>query len=321
MDTAAKFLLEFFPNPDSWRMALTVLFALAIFLAGLAVLLAMSRYSDPVRRRMGVAGGMGNSLAESMARTVQAVDQSARFFLPKDEIARKTTLDRLTQAGYRSPQRLAVYYFIRFTLIAGLPGLVLVAVPFFPRVSGNYLLVFLLSAAVFGMIAPSFYLDWKTAKRQRLLRHALPDALDLLVVCCEAGLGLNAALQRVAVEIADIHPAFADDLGIVNAEMQAGIDRDQALKNLAWRTGLEDLKGLAAVLAQSMRFGTSIAQTLRVYSEEFRDKRIQRAEEAAAKLAVKMLFPLGFCLFPGFFVVILGPAMINIYAMFRDLAH
>lgn len=133
------------------------------------------------------------------------------------------------------------------------------------------------------------------ARRQRLLRNALPDAIDLLMVCAEAGLGLNAALLRVAGELNGIHPEFANELAIVNAALRASVDRDQALRNLAQRTGLEDIKGLVTLLAQSVRFGTSIAQALRVYAEEFRGKRMQQAEENAAKLATKLIFPMIFC--------------------------
>jgi tight adherence protein C len=149
----------------------------------------------------------------------------------------------------------------------------------------------------------------------------LPDAIDLLVVCTEAGLGLNAALLRVALAMVDIHPALAEELLLVTSEIRAGVDRSQALTNLSLRTGLDDIKGLVAVLGQSMRFGTSIAQTLRIYSEEFRDKRMQKADLEAAKLATKMIFPLTFCFLPGFFIVALGPTIVNVAALLPNLGH
>ncbi len=137
----------------------------------------------------------------------------------------------------------------------------------------------------------------------------------------EAGLGLNVALIRVALAIVDIHPALAEELLLVSAEIRAGIDRNQAMNNLVLRSGLEDIKGLIAVLGQSLRFGTSIAQNLRVYSEEFRDKRMQKADEEAAKLSTKMIFPLAFCFLPGFFIVALGPTIVNMSAVWSTLGR
>ena len=176
-------------------------------------------------------------------------------------------------------------------------------------------------AGLFGMIAPSYYLDKKIARQQRLLRNGLPDAIDLLVVCTEAGLGLNAAILRVAQVIVEIHPVLAEELLLVTAEMRAGVDRTQAMTNLARRTGLEDIKGLVTVLAQSMRFGTSISQTLRIYAEEFRDKRMQKADEEAAKLATKMIFPLVLCILPSFFIIAIGPAVIKAIAVFSSMGQ
>ena len=146
------------------------------------------------------------------------------------------------------------------------------------------------------------------------MRNGFPDALDLLVVCVEAGLGLSTAIQRVAEEIAVSHPELADDMMLVTTEVRAGIDNVTALKNLAVRSGLEDIRGLVTLLSQSLRFGTSIADTLRVYSEEFRDKRMQAAEEQAAKIGTKLIFPLVTCLFPAFFVVTIGPAILKVLA-------
>ncbi|MEI7995691.1 MAG: type II secretion system F family protein, partial [Methylococcaceae bacterium] len=172
-----------------------------------------------------------------------------------------------------------------------------------------------------GMIAPSYYLDKKIARQQRLVRNGLPDMIDLLVVCTEAGLGLNAALLRVAEVIVEVHPVLAEELLLVSSEMRAGVDRTRAMANLAKRTGVEDIKGLVTVLAQSMRFGTSIAQTLRIYAEEFRDKRMQKADEEAAKLGTKMIFPLVFCILPSFFIIAIGPAIIKAIALFSTLGE
>jgi len=157
--------------------------------------------------------------------------------------------------------------------------------------------------------------------RQREIRSSFPDALDLLVVCVESGLGLAPALQRVADDLVISAPELGGELALVNAEMRAGVERTQALKNLATRTGLDDIKGLVALLVQTMRFGTGVADALRVYSEEFRDKRMQAAEEEAAKIGTKMVFPLVLCLWPAFFLVAVGPAVIRLVDVFKQVSH
>jgi tight adherence protein C len=164
------------------------------------------------------------------------------------------------------------------------------------------------------------WLDHQVAARQRAIRTGFPDALDLLVVCVESGLGMAPALQRVADELSVSHPALGEELALVNAEIRAGVERGVALKNLSDRTGLDDIRGLTALLVQTMRFGTSVAEALRVYSEEFRDKRTQAAEEQAAKIGTKMIFPLVLFLFPSFFLVAIGPAVIGLIDVFSQMA-
>jgi tight adherence protein C len=169
------------------------------------------------------------------------------------------------------------------------------------------------------LILPNVALNHLVERRQKRLRDGFPDALDMLVVCVEAGLGLMAAMQRVADELRFSHPELANEFALVTAEMRAGVDRVTALKGLAARTGLEDVQGLVSLLVQTLKFGTSIAESLRVYAEEFRDKRMQRAEEQAAKIGTKLIFPLIFCLWPSFFVVAVGPAVLRFIEAFRYL--
>jgi tight adherence protein C len=164
-----------------------------------------------------------------------------------------------------------------------------------------------------GYVLPSWMVGRRLKKRQKEMQKALPDALDMLVVSVEAGLGLNQALVRVSEEIYRISPVLSEQLALVNLEIRAGTSREEALRNLAERTGLQDISSLVGMLIQTDRFGTSVAQALRVHSETMRTKRRQRAEEAAAKTTIKMVFPLVFCIFPALFVVILGPALIQIY--------
>ena len=166
--------------------------------------------------------------------------------------------------------------------------------------SGSVVLYAMIAAGV-GMLAPNVVLEKLVDKRMRTISHAFPDALDLLVVCVESGLGLSSALQRVADELEVSHPELARELATVNSEIRVGVQREQAL----------NIRGLVALLVQTMRFGTGVADALRVYSEEFRDKRMQKAEEQAAKMGTKIVFPLVLCMFPCFFIVAIGPAVIR----------
>ena len=177
----------------------------------------------------------------------------------------------------------------------------------------------LLGAAVAGYLIPEAWLLWKISSRQHRLRIAMPDGLDLLVICVEAGLGLDQALLRVAQELALVHPDLSDEIQILNAEMRLGKTRTDALRELARRTGLEDIKALVSMLIQTERFGTSIAQSLRVFSDDLRTKRRQRAEEAAAKISVKMVPVLVIFILPALLVVVAGPAIIGIIRQFFNL--
>lgn len=170
-----------------------------------------------------------------------------------------------------------------------------------------------------GWLTPALYVERRKDARQTRLRGAFPDALDLMVVCVESGLALPQAIERVAEEMSVSQVELAEELATVNAEIRAGIPSATALANLAERTGLEDMRGLVSLLAQSIRFGTSVADTLRIYAEEFRDRRTQAAEEQAAKIGTKLVFPLIFCLWPSFFLVAIGPAMIGVLKAFGRL--
>jgi tight adherence protein C len=227
----------------------------------------------------------------------------------RPEADRQEARSRLIQAGYQATSAPAVFWGTRIALPLMMFAAALTLVPF----AGLLGLLIAVAAGVFGWLVPSFYVDYRIGKRQGELRRALPDAVDLLVTAVEAGLGLNQAIVRVAQEAGHISPAMAEELALVNLEIRAGQSREEALRGLGERTGLDDLRSLAAMLIQTDRFGTSIAQALRVHSDTMRVKRRQRAEEAAAKTTVKILFPLLLCIFPALFVVIIGPAAINIY--------
>jgi tight adherence protein C len=162
-----------------------------------------------------------------------------------------------------------------------------------------------------GILLPDMWLSWRVSSRQHKLRKALPDALDLLVICVEAGLGLDQALLRVSQDMRISHEVLSEELQFVNMQMRVGKSRLDSLRELSERTGLADIKALVAMLIQTERFGTSVAQSLRVFSDDMRLKRRQRAEEMSAKTSVKMVPPLVFFIFPALMVVILGPAIIT----------
>ncbi len=212
---------------------------------------------------------------------------------------------RLVQAGYRSPDAMAVFLGIRVGF-----ALLLFTVCMTPiLVKPNMAMA--LAAAGFGYILPGMGLARKAKKRQHRIRLSLADALDLLVVSVEAGLGLDQAMARVGQELAFAYPDLSAELRLVNLELLAGKGRSEALRNLADRTGVDDLSSLVAMLVQTDKFGTSVANSLRVFSETLRTKRRQRAEEAAAKTGVKMVFPLVVCIFPAIWIVTIGPAAIR----------
>ncbi|HEX6791761.1 MAG TPA: type II secretion system F family protein [Candidatus Krumholzibacteria bacterium] len=223
----------------------------------------------------------------------------------------------LAQAGFRHLQARAIFAGIRVFSTATISMGTLFAVwPY--RLDSLELAVAVGTAAFAGYFGPAIYLHARQSKRQEDITLSLPDALDLLVICVEAGQGLNAALIKVGKEMAFTSPALSEDLMIVNNEMRAGVSRTQALRNLSLRTGVDDVRSLVAVMIQSDRFGTSVAQALRIHSDSLRTRRRQRAEEKARKAPIKLLFPLVFCIFPELLVVILAPGMLQLFRALSD---
>jgi tight adherence protein C len=212
---------------------------------------------------------------------------------------------RLVQAGYRRDEALTVFFGVRVIF-----ALTLFAI-FSTSIIARPNLTLALGGLGVGYILPGMVLARLAKRRAHRIRLSLADMLDLLVVSVEAGLGLDQALSRVGSELAFAYPELSDELKLINLELRAGKPRSEALRNLADRTGVDDLSSLVTMLIQTDKFGTSVAQSLRVYSDTLRTKRRQRAEEAAAKTGVKMVFPLVFCIFPAIWVVTIGPAAIK----------
>jgi tight adherence protein C len=249
---------------------------------------------------------------ERMQNTLAAIGKlgaSPKAKSPKSELM-------MIRAGYRTPEAMMAVRGFKLLVPVGLVALV-----FFTGAYTWSPFLVIGMAAVAGYLLPDMWLTWRISARQRLLRRALPDGLDLLVICVEAGLGLDQALLRVAQELSVAHPALSDELQLVNLEMRVGKTRLDAMRELARRTGLDDIKALVSMLIQTERFGTSVAQSLRVHSDDLRMKRRQRAEEMAAKTTVKMVPALVFFIFPALMVVILGPAIIAVMRQLMPALH
>ena len=216
---------------------------------------------------------------------------------------------------YRQHEAIWIFFGIRIGVALACFAISTVPIFFRPNLAAS------LGAAGLGYLLPSMILGRQARRRQHRIRLSLPDALDLLVVSVEAGLGLDQAIQRVGDELAFAHPDLAEELRLINLELRAGSARSEALHNLATRTGVDDVTSLVSMLVQTDKFGTSVAQSLRVHSDTVRTKRRQRAEEAAAKTGVKMVFPLVFCIFPAIWVVTIGPAAIKFVTVLFPLAR
>lgn len=221
------------------------------------------------------------------------------------------TAHLLAMAGYSGPQHLSTFHGKRLMLGAALAclGSIFMLVQGAPT---SKLVMAALVGFFLGILLPKFYLSMQVRKRKEKISAALPNMVDLLVVCVEAGLGLDLAMSRVGSELQLSAPELSRELSSLGRELAAGQSHEQALTRLAWRIGIDDMENLVSMLIQAERFGTSIAVSLRVFSDSFRTARRQRVEEAAAKTTVKLLFPLIFFVFPAIFVILLGPAVVNI---------
>jgi tight adherence protein C len=234
----------------------------------------------------------------------------SRLVPPSAAEARKLQ-KQLMQAGFRGPNSPVIYRAIQLASLAGLPGIVaLVCVALARPLESAFLWILL--AFVAGFFLPRYALGRMIRSRQLRVRWGLADALDLMVVSVEAGLGLNAAMLRISEELKDVHPDISEEFELANLEIRVGREREEALRNMSERTGVDDLRSFVAMLIQADRFGTSMARSIRIFSDSLRTKRRQRAEQAAQKAAVKLLFPLACFLFPTLFIAILGPAFLSL---------
>ncbi|MEM5339926.1 type II secretion system F family protein [Paraburkholderia azotifigens] len=307
-----------------------VLAAMFVIVFG-AVWKAMSLLRpDPLKRRidgiaaasLGAAGVQGipdaaDAAAEESPAWMETVAKVshhvARLSLPKDDWDKSALRRRFANAGLRSEGATAIYFAAKTLLALVLPALALVGITLLAGPDAQkFLLVATLLMAAIGFYLPNVVLTRLVEARQRKIFEDLPDALDLMTVCVEAGLGLDAAMQRVAEEIGVKSHALKEEFELMLLELRAGSAREKALRNLALRTGVEDIDTLTSMLIQADRFGTSVGDSLRVFIDALRTKRRLRAEEQAAKIALKLLFPLMFCIFPTLIIVLIGPAAMQV---------
>ena len=309
-------------------IAISLFFCISLGMLGVYWLLY--RPQSAATERLRQLGGSDESSITQSAQSVvmhddrpaaelaQRLAQPLNKLLPPSATEAKKLQKKLMHAGFRSAESPIIYRAIQLASMAGFPLLVAGVCALTGRAL-NDAVIYIIVAFVAGFFLPRYVLNRVISKRQRLIRWGLADALDLMVVSVEAGLGLNAAMVKVASELKEVHTPVAIEFELANLEIRVGRDRDEALRNLAERTGVDDLRSLVAMLIQTDKFGTSIAKGLRVFSDSLRTKRRQRAEQAAQKAAVKLLFPLACFLFPTLFIAILGPAFLNLIDVMGDM--
>lgn len=263
---------------------------------------SLAEIEDP---RMGKKGAKLQGIAD-MAKAI------SEPMMPKSELEQSALKIKLANAGFRSESAAAVYSGLQLACLGSFFALSLGLVATMPNETTMGKAKYVLAISGIGFYIPKIVLWWIRSKRQQEIFLTLPDALDLMVVCVESGLGLDAAMRKVCDEMKDHAQVLAEEISLANFQLQMGRPKREVLHDLGVRTGVDDVKSLAAILIQADRFGSSVAQALRVQSESMRTRRRQLAEEKAAKTAVQMLFPLILFIFPGIFVVLVGPAAIQI---------
>ncbi len=321
MESLIGFIQSFTQDQQLINVAVLFIALLAGLTFAIAMFYVISGMYSPIKQRVNALRSEGSAIADepnfqkNLESTLSKVGGSALFAgsLKKDKETRKL----LIHAGFHSENALKVYYAIRlFSLLTGVACAFAVH-KMLPDASTMVTMYLMLAVGGVFFILPGLVLSKLASSRMRKLRRCFPDALDLLVVCCESGLGLLESFQRVGKELKAVHPYLADELTLVVKKVKVGIPLAQALEEFGHRTGLDDIRGLNSVIVQSIRLGTGVAETVRVYAEEYRDKRLQAAEEMAAKVAVKMVFPMMVCIWPSFFIVAIGPAVLKVSSVWE----
>ncbi|NGZ86506.1 type II secretion system F family protein [Duganella aceris] len=294
-----------------------ILFLVVLFIAvfGGVVLAARLLSANPVKDRLEALQERSQVTRGNLRWVEYMVNLAAplaKLSVPTEGWENSPVRTRFINAGWRTPSTPGMFYAGKTGLAVLLPLIVFLYLSSTATGDDDNRLMWMIMAAGLGYYLPNIVLNHVVNKRQRDIFESFPDALDLMTVCVEAGLAMDAALARVANEIGLKSLVLAEEMQLVTLELRAGSAKDKALRNLALRTGVEDVDSLVTLLIQADRFGTSIADSLRIQSELLRTKRRQRAEEKAAKISLKLLFPLIFFIFPSLFVVLLGPSILNL---------
>jgi tight adherence protein C len=298
-------------------VALIAVFASLALIAGTATSALLARQAPGRRRLFALGGAMGQTgvitdtqrLADAPSLSQKKIAQ----FVPKSPKNMGRLQRRMAMAGFHGYTPVLVYAVAE--VIGAIVGFVVVF--FVAGLRTGWM--FGIAGAIIGYLLPGYIVARRIRLRKKQIQNGLPDALDLLIVSLEAGLGMDQAILKCSEELVIAYPALSHELQLVNTETRAGKPRVEALKNFARRTQVDDVRALVAMLVQTERFGTSVAQALRTHAEESRVKRRQRAEERAAKLSVKLIFPLVFFLLPAFFVVAVGPGIIKFVDLFTNM--
>lgn len=313
-------ITQLFSDADMGKYLVLLLSAGAAATMGAVLVNLTYEFFSPARQRVKKLNGSYRKKKNASKKYdfKKAAISISQVFTPTKGKEVSKIRKQLEYIGYDNPSAIKLFFGAKFLLA----GIAIVGVyfssKFFPEYSTSKVLIAAGGAAFVAMLIPNKILEIRHEKQRDILRRGFPDSLDLLLVCVEAGLGLNAAIQRVAKELAISHQQLSNQYMMVNEEIRVGVDRIKALKNFAERTGLEDAENLVNLLGQSMKYGTSVGDTLRVFAAELREKRVQAAEEQASMVGTKLIFPLVLCIFPSFFLIMVGPAVIGVIRALAD---
>jgi tight adherence protein C len=303
---------DMFGDAASTMLTLLIFMATAIF--AFAIMVSVRLHGSMKRRAAGISvqsetGGGGRRSLQSSRVAKRVVDYAQKHYGESDSKDMKVLRKRLVVAGIYDPRGVAYFFLVRTALAVGLAVL---AMLFMPSGNGSAYWAVVGVAGLAGYVGPSLYLDRRIARRKQEHRIGFPDFLDLLVVCADAGLSMEASLDRVGRELCDTYPSLAANIHVTNLEIRAGRRMTDALEHLADRLGLDEARSFATLIAQSEELGSSITEALRIYSDDMRHKRLSTAEEKAYALPAKLSFPMMVCIFPVLFVVIMLPVVIRV---------
>jgi tight adherence protein C len=319
MDGLYDTLIDIFGDSSTVLMALLVFLATTVL--AFVVMVSVHARGAVKRRAAGIAsfsgdqsGEDGKSLRQSSLKAVQSVlDYTSRHYAAADSGDAKVLRRRLIQAGIFDPRAVAFFFVLRTALAVGLAAMAFFMMPMLITQKASAFWLTVMAAGILGYLAPSLYIDKRISMRRNEHRAGFPDFMDLLVVCADSGLSMEAALERVGRELGDSYPALCANIHMTNLEIRAGRTMTDALEHFGDRLGLDEARSFATLIQQSAELGSSITEALRVYSDDMRHKRLSRAEEKAYSLPAKLSLPMMICIFPVIFVVILLPVFVRLY--------